>query len=72
MLLQELKIGDEFPVRPGDAVQINDKYSDFESYRGKTFYVGATGWVRTVPVVWLHGDGSPIRCIALDGVDKVG
>lgn len=66
-----LTVGNEFPYRPGDAVQINDKYPNLDIYKGKTFYVGATGWVASVPVVWLHGEGSPISCVALDGVDPV-
>ena len=66
-----LRIGDEFPVQPGDKVRINGKYPDLESYRDRYLIVGATGWVCGTPVVWLHGEGAPLGCVALDGIDRI-
>lgn len=62
------KFEDNFPYRPGDKVQITDISSD---YFGQTFYVGATGWVMTKPVVWLRGNNPPLNPIEITGVIKV-
>ena len=59
---------DEFlnePVRPGDVVDVECDFAD-----GR-FKVGATGWVRGVPVVWVHGKDAPYSPVPLGSVKKV-
>ena len=57
-----LKIGDEFPYRPGDAVQIDGE--------DDVLYVGATGWVFGKPVVWLRGKNAPIQPVPIETVRR--